>query len=259
MSSLGKAYTNKEYDELIARVEQSFDVVNYNPEECPICGGSGSVVILRDDDYTGVRECICRKVVEYRNMLKKSGISEAFRNKTFDNFIEWTDVVKQAKKMAVEYVKKFSEIKQQPNNSIAFLGQVGAGKTHLTIAIANELMKKLIGVLYMPYREAILRLKQNIMDEENYWRTIEEYKTCPVLLIDDLFKGKITDSDIGIIFEIINYRYFTGLPIIVSSEYRVKDLLQVDEAVGSRIIEMCKGYLMEFNGKELNYRLKGGG
>ncbi|MEW9082712.1 DnaA ATPase domain-containing protein [Caldanaerobacter subterraneus] len=247
-----KVYTHEEYNRLVAEVEQSFDVVNYNPDDCPICGGSGFVFIL--DNY--VTDCICRKVIEYRNMLKKSGLSEAFRNRTFDNFVEWNEVVRKAKKMAMDYVKNFNEIKGQSNNSIAFLGQVGAGKTHLTIAIANELMKRLIGVLYMPYREAILKLKQNIMDEEKYWRTIEEYKTCPVLLIDDLYKGKVTDSDIAIMFEVINYRYFTGLPIIVSSEHRIKDLLNIDEAVGSRIIEMCRGYLIEFNGKELNYRLR---
>jgi DNA replication protein DnaC len=250
-----KTYTYEEYERLVAEIERYFDIVNYNRDECPICGGKGYVFIT-DGDNTYFKECICQRVNEYQNMLKESGISEAFRNKTFDNFVEWNDVVKQAKKMAVDYVKNFNEIREQPNNSIAFLGQVGAGKTHLSIAIANELMKRLIGVLYMPYREAILKLKQNIMDEEEYEEIMEEYKTCPVLLIDDLYKGKVTDSDIAIMFEIIKYRYFTGLPIIVSSEYKIKDLLQIDEAVGSRIIEMCKGHLIEFSGKELNYRLR---
>ena len=57
----------------------------------------------------------------------------------------------------------------------------------------------------------------------------------------DLFKAKITDSDINIMFELINNRYFNNLPIIVSSEFSVLRLMDVDEALGSRLIEMSKG------------------
>jgi DNA replication protein DnaC len=157
--------------------------------------------------------------------------------------------------MAIRYVKEFDNLKDAKNNSIAFLGQVGSGKTHLSIAIANELMKKNIGVLYMQYREAIIQLKQCIMDEENYNREIDKYKNATVLLIDDLYKGKTTDSDRNIMFEIINYRYLKSSPIIVSSELTVDAIIDIDEAIGSRIVEMCKGHIFEFSGQELNYRL----
>lgn len=56
-------------------------------------------------------------------------------------------------------------------------------------------------------------------------------------------------------FEIVNYRYFKGAPMIISSEYLVEDILSFDEGIGSRIFEMCKGHIMEFEGQELNYRL----
>ena len=78
-----------------------------------------------------------------------------------------------------------------------------------------------------------------------------------VLLIDDLFKGKLSESDINIVFEIINYRYLNFLPIIVSSEFNINRLLSFDEGVGSRIYEMCKDYVVEIE-KDMNnnYRLK---
>ena len=76
-----------------------------------------------------------------------------------------------------------------------------------------------------------------------------------MLFIDDLFKGKITDSDINIMFELINHRYFNNLPIIISSELSVSRLLGVDEALGSRLIEMTKGRVVELRGRELNYRM----
>ena len=60
-----------------------------------------------------------------------------------------------------------------------------------------------------------------------------------------------------IIFEIINYRYYNCLPIIVSTEFTVDMLLAFDEGVGSRIYEMCKRYVVEIpKGIENNYRLR---
>ena len=67
----------------------------------------------------------------------------------------------------------------------------------------------------------------------------------------------ITDSDINIMFELINHRYFNNLPIIVSSECSVLRLMDVDEALGSRLIEMSKGRVVELRGRELNYRMYG--
>jgi DNA replication protein DnaC len=107
----------------------------------------------------------------------------------------------------------------------------------------------------MQYREAITALKQNMLDEYYYQREISKYKNATVLLIDDLFKGKITETDINIMFEIINYRYLKGSPMIVSSEYTSDKLLNIDEAIGSRIIEQCDGRMIEFIGKSFNHRL----
>ena len=94
-------------------------------------------------------------------------------------------------------------------------------------------------------------------DEVYYQRTISKYQTCDVLLIDDLFKGRVNESDVNIMFEIINYRYLNYLPIIVSSEFTIEKLLTFDEGVGSRIYEICKDYVVEIK-RDIrnNYRLK---
>ncbi len=107
----------------------------------------------------------------------------------------------------------------------------------------------------MQYRETITRLKQNIMDEAYYHRALNKYKHAKVLLIDDLFKGSISKSDINIMFELINHRYFNKLPMIISSEIPINNLLEIDEALASRLIEMSKDYRVEIRGKRLNYRI----
>ncbi|MCH1968716.1 ATP-binding protein [Romboutsia hominis] len=202
--------------------------------------------------------CSCRKVREAEDILKKSGISEKFRNKRFDNFDYSVDMIlMDAYKKASDYVKFFNEIENDRGNSIMFLGQVGSGKTHLSLAICNELMDSGVGVVYMGYRDVITRLKQNIMDEVYYNNVMNRYKNARVLLIDDLFKGRISHSDVNIIFEIVNHRYFNNLPVIVSCEKKVSELIDIDEAIGSRIVEMCGDYICEIRGKKLNYRMRG--
>jgi len=220
--------------------------------DCPLCKDLEYII-----EASKARDCRCREAKNYQRILTRSGISTVFRQKSFLNFNvnDKPKVVVAAKEMAEEYVKNFNEIKEDKHHSIAFLGQVGSGKTHLSIAIANDLMKEKVGVLYMQYREAMTALKQNIMDEAYYQNEIVKYKTATVLLIDDLYKGKISPTDHNIMFEIINYRYLKGSPIIISSEYKVEELLAFDEAIGSRVIEMCRGRIIEFEGMDLNHRL----
>ena len=100
-----------------------------------------------------------------------------------------------------------------------------------------------------------MKIKQNVMNMDTYEKIMNRYKQCKVLLIDDLFKGNITFSDINIIFEIVNYRYFNNLAMIISTEKCKSDLLQIDEAIGSRILEMTKDYNIELKGRKLNYRI----
>lgn len=206
-------------------------------------------------DGNNCTRCECYELDEAKRMFYKSGIRDD--SYTFSNFKEWSDISRTMKDVATDYFKNFSKIKDSRQNSIAFVGQSGCGKTHLTIALGLNILKsKRISVVYFNYREAMTELKQKIMDEEFYKKQVNKYQNAKVLLIDDLLKGKTTDADKNIMFEIINYRYINHLPIIVSSEYDINALLNFDEAIGSRVYEMCKDYLVEIiSDSKNNYRL----
>ena len=113
------------------------------------------------------------------------------------------------------------------------------------------------GVLYMPYREEMVRIKQVVNDEIDYNNAISKFKQCPVLMIDDLLKGKSTEADVNVLFEIINFRYVNNMPMIVSTEKTMDELLDFDEGTMSRVIEMARGHSIEIIGREYNYRLYG--
>jgi DNA replication protein DnaC len=201
--------------------------------------------------------CECRKVEKLKNEWKHSGINVEQSTQTFSNFEIWNEASQRTKDTAIAYYQDFHKIKDSRKNSILLCGQVGSGKSHCCIALALNFLKQKIKVVYMPYRDVITKIKQNMIDAEYYSKMISKYQLCEVLLIDDLFKGKINESDINIIFEIINYRYLNFLPIIVSSEFSVDKLLVFDEGVGSRVYEMAKDYVVEIE-KDIsnNYRLK---
>lgn len=225
-------------------------------EVCEFCEGKGYIIKKEEGLQDLIITCKCQEVDKAKKLWNASGINPEQSKQTFGTFIPQTKITEQAKDTAIQYYKDFSSIRDDRQNSIALLGQVGSGKTHLSVAIAVNFLSKGIPVVYMPYRDIITQIKQNMLDEEYYQKMLSKYKTAKVLLIDDLFKGKITDSDINIMFEIINHRYLNNLPIIVSSEYTAERILDFDEAVGSRIIQMCKDYTVELRGKENNYRLK---
>ena len=226
-----------------------------NSYSCNLCKDTSWIL-----DNTGkvVDRCKCYEIIRVKEQWEASGLKTDDLDKTFATYEYWSSLSKNMKSAATNYYLRFKEIERTKHNSIMFCGQPGAGKTHLCIALANNFIKK-DGkrVVYMPYRDVITKLKQNILDKEYYKNLVGKYQLAEILLIDDLFKGKVNETDINIMFEIINHRYINKLPIIVSSEYLVEEMLSFDEAIGSRIYEMSKGFIVEIRGKENNYRLRG--
>ncbi|WP_160680885.1 ATP-binding protein [Clostridium sp. C8-1-8] len=209
-----------------------------------------------------MRECKCRVLKRNEDQWKKSGIKlECIQEYSYQSFTPHSDVSKHMKIKSIEYANNFFDIEKMRSNSLVFMGQVGSGKTHLTIAIAAKLMKEGVDVAYFQYREATMDIKQNIMDTDTYKAKMDFYKGIRLLLLDDLFKKtkgdmQITKADINIIYDIINHRYVNHLPTIITTELLPEELLNVDEATGSRIIEMAQDYMIVITDKHCNYRLK---
>lgn len=203
------------------------------------------------------KPCKCQQMAKVQRIWEQSGISINDIDKTFKNFEAWNNQIRDMKDKVTSYLMQFDNIKNDRNNSILLSGKSGCGKTHLSLALANNLLKKKeVAVVYMPYRDIITSLKQNMTDEEYYKKTLTKYQKAEVLLIDDLLKGGTTKSDVNIMFELINYRYLNRLPMIISTECDQRRLLDFDEAIGSRIYEMSKGYVVEIRGEGNNYRLR---
>lgn len=213
------------------------------------------------DTYS--KQCECVKKDRMNNLMKSSEITDEFKKLGFRSFVKEgkPQVVVDAYDTAYEYFNRFNHIKTLRQNSIALMGVPGAGKTHLLTAVANNLILKLsVPVLYFPYVEGFDDLKD---DFDLLETKLERMKKVEVLFIDDLFKptaGKprATEWQIEKMYAVINYRYLNKLPILVSSELSIDEIVRVDAALGSRIYEMCEDYVVQIAGEtmELNHRLK---
>ena len=223
---------------------------------CKKCKDENGYLIFENNvPYWKICECVPSK--RLMQIMKSSEITEEMRNKTFDNFevAGRSNQIVIAKEVAKNYCIKFEQIKKERNNSFVVLGQVGSGKTHLLFAVSNALLSSGIRVVYFPYVEGINNLKSNFDEIEE---KINRLKKIDVLFIDDFFKGreKPTAWQVETMFSIINYRYLNHLPILLTSEKDFDMLLEIDEAIGSRLYEMSKGFKFVLKGKELNNRLR---
>lgn len=182
--------------------------------------------------------------------------------KPLDSYKPYNTITKKAKDTAQRYITNFDISSNK--KWLCLMGQPGSGKTHIVLSAGKALLENKNKVVYMPYLEAIRELKANSMND-SYDKLISRYKDAEVLIMDDLFKdkvkkgmlvGELTEVDMKHIYPVINVRYSNKMPTLISTECTPQILMELDEALAGRILEMCgKEYGIVF-GKDCNYRLR---
>lgn len=225
------------------------DLVGY---DCPLCQNRGHFLRLIDGREV-YEECKCMEIRKSLRQIKRSGLERAIRVKAFDSFIVEEEWQKRIKEKAMQYA-------ENPSGWFLACGQSGSGKTHLCTAIAGALLNKGIAVRYMLWREDSIRLKAVVSDKEEYHRRIQPFKAAQCLYIDDLFQGGASNPDLKLAFELIDYRYRNDLMTIISMEMNLNELVDLDEAIGSRIKEMSEFQRIWITkDKKKNYRYRNRG
>lgn len=217
---------------------------------CTKCNNTGWIEYKDKDGHDWVKECECVKQRQSLARLERSGLVGSLDKYTFDRYIAKYDFQKDLLTKAKNYLK-------DKDKWFVVLGQSGSGKSHLCTAICGELLKQRHEVRFMSWLTESVKLKQNVNNPEIYEPLMEDYKNCEILYIDDFFKNEqLSSADLRIANEIINYRCVANKRTILSSERLVKDLIEIDQAIIGRIIEMAEEYVTEIVGAEKNYRLR---
>lgn len=253
-ASAGKTLTREEYEALRAVwANKNLGVLVDN--DCSLCKNRGYTVEMRCGNLI-YHKCVCEIKRINARRLEKSGLADVVKEQTFRSYQTPEEWQKTAKKQAVEYLRN------PDGRWFVAAGSVGSGKTHLCTAICGAMMEAGRDVRYMPWVDDGGRLKAAVNDTDEYTRLINPLKAVEVLYIDDFWKteeGKTpTTGDIKLAFEILNARYINRrLITIISSEMSITRMLDIDEAVGSRIYEKSKrGSLLNIEGDNKNWRLR---
>ncbi len=225
--------------------------------KCSKCRDTGFIQTEK-----GYLRCECYEQDYIKRIWENFGVKQE-EIKLLKDYTPYNEVTQKAKEKAAEYIINYPKLEKGTN--FVLMGQAGGGKTHIILAIGKALLERKMKVIYMPYLEAIRELKANAMDDEYYNKLINRYKLAEVLIIDDLFKDKVkkgrliaelTETDMRHIYPILNYRYSNKIPTLISSECTPQMLIELDEALGGRILERCgKTYGIVFN-SQCNYRLR---
>ena len=215
--------------------------------DCPKCKNRGWIAYSGENGVV-CEPCGCMPRRRALRRIRESGLSALLDDYRLDNY----ETPEPWQKSALAKAREYAET--PGSNWLYIFGPPGTGKSHLCTAICGALLDAGQAVRYMLWRDESRDLKAVVNDSAAYNKAMHELKGADILYIDDFLKGGTGEADIKLAFELLNSRYNSRRPTLLSSELSIDDVLTLDEAVGSRIYERAKGFVIYANGQ--NWRLK---
>ena len=216
--------------------------------ECDKCKDTG---YIKNGDTTEYCSCLKQKV--YDLDFNSSNIYN-LSNQNFDNFKEdlYSDEkdeerydsslspkqnIKNIKKLAEEFIKKFDDPNQK---NLLFCGSTGLGKTFLSSCIANELIKQGKTVVYQTAPVMLDKIIDYKFGKSNE-NISDLIYSADLLIIDDLGTESPNTHKLTELFNIINTRLLNQnnriTKTIISTNLSLQDLYDIyEERIVSRII-----------------------
>ena len=189
-----------------------------------------------------------RRDARVATLRERSGLSKRMRGYTFANFKPYVSPsVARATEKVENYLKNW-EKNREAGRGLYFCGDVGTGKTHLAVAVMNEVMqRKRVPSLFVTVPEFLDNLREAYMipgRDLDEW--MDAVKNADLLVLDDLGAEKPNPWVRERLFVVVNHRYREALPTLFTSNIGPKDLAsQLGERTASRIIAMCEWISLE--------------
>ena len=212
----------------------------------------------KDTGYVDGKMCSCRTELLKKFASEELSYKTPLRLSRFEDFDlsyyptePYSGGISPRKRMSAvydfcrDYAADFS--KDSPN--LFMYGETGLGKTHLSLAIANEVIKKGFSVVYDSAQNLFTRLEKERFGRED-GNTEDTVLYCDLLILDDLGAEFDTKYVLSEIYNIINSRISYGRPTVISSNVTLDELTGLYGArVTSRIIGNYE--LLLFEGRDV--------
>lgn len=224
---------------------------------CSECGQKIETLVefpLFEEGKTEMRKmrtsCKCRdkekeeieKRFEYeerqRQIMKLRGLSlmdSKLKDARFATY-RVTEENEKAFELAKKYVSRFDYMYEK-GQGLMFYGDVGTGKSYVAAVIANELIERLRLVVMTSF---VKLLDGADREDKDFIRKLNQ---ADLLVIDDLGTERSTNYALERVYDIIDSRYRTGKPIIITTNLRMAEMKTCDDIrynrIYDRIFEMC--------------------
>ena len=183
-----------------------------------------------------------REAEEARRRKADLIVDNALRNCRFDGAIESKEL-----KAAKRYADKFDKL-YEDNVGIIMTGETGTGKSFAAACIANQLNDG----DRRAFMISMARLMNVSFEERD--KILDYFRTCDLVIVDDLGTERITDFALERAFQFIDERYKAQKPLIVTTNLTADAMKSVSDLslrrIYERILEVC--VVLPFKGE--NYR-----
>lgn len=137
------------------------------------------------------------------------------------------------------YVENFDTF-YKSNRGLLFWGTVGTGKSYAAACIANELLNRRIPVVMTSFVKVLQVIQDNTENETEF---VNRLCAARLLIIDDLGTERNTDYALEKVYNVIDSRYRTGKPLILTTNLNLQDMQMTQDIryqrIYDRIFEMC--------------------
>jgi DNA replication protein DnaC len=155
---------------------------------------------------------------------------------TFDTFSLRKKELDPAKAATLEQAYSFARnYAELPEDWLLLTGGYGCGKTHLAAALANQRVGQGQPALFVVVPDLLDHLRATYAPDSPvpYDRRLEEIRTTPLLVLDDLGTHSATPWAQEKLYQIFNYRYNARLPTVITAS----DNAHIDERLKSRLFD----------------------
>lgn len=223
---------------------------------CPICGEPlGKLVKMPFGEIVGPRACKCKrekmakekvenevknKQCRLQAVIKNSMMNENFRKCTFKTW-DHKKGIEKLYKAGLMYVNNFAKYKKE-NQGLLIYGSPGNGKTYFSACIANALIQRVIPAICVSSIALTERINEsrNNYGNEGMFTVLNSLNNADLLILDDLGTEPDTKWTRSMIYQIIEKRYSSNLPIIITTNISMAELRdRYDDRVCSRLNKMC--------------------
>ena len=209
----------------IPRATAGANTATSSSSRCPTCGGAGWLrleVDLDDPRFGQTVPCACkaREIEEkkMRGLLERSNL-QALQDKTFATLRPQGE----HQQNVFDRAREFAE---HPEGWFVLLGSFGTGKTHLAAAIGNRRLELGHPAIFIVVPDLLDHLRATFSpnSETTFDALFESVRGAPLLILDDLGTQTTTQWAMEKLFQILNDRYMTKLPTVITTNVPLDEL-----------------------------------